>query len=354
MNSTQLRLTLLVIITVGVAPAAMAIEPIPSTPGWRGFVVVGGGYADLKSNTVAGNNLIDIGQATINSVAQRPGSDDTVYPVLTGEVNYTFGGGWQAFFGTSLEDAVTLDGATQLGVRKDMASAGILQGGLLFSGIPTQVWEDPYAEGVRRDETDRDSAGLRLQWDRVLGTAFELTFSYRDISIDTERSGEGVTSVACNAACQDLLRRDGDQYHFDASYLFRLGEGQRHLLRPMVRYTIDDREGDAISGDAYRLQLSYIFLGQGYTVASNVAFGGASQDARNPIFGRKTDSDRLFVDTTLFYRLPTDSGRWQAVGSVLWGEDDSDVAFHDSEIFMISAGVMYRFGARAAPASAGQ
>ena len=38
MNSTQLRLTLLVTITVGVAPAAMAIEPIPESPGWRGFL----------------------------------------------------------------------------------------------------------------------------------------------------------------------------------------------------------------------------------------------------------------------------------------------------------------------------
>ncbi len=315
MNNTHLRLTLLVMLTVGAAPAAMAIEPIPATPGWRGFVVVGGGYADLKSNTVAGNNLIEIGQPVIGSVAERPRSDDTFHPVVTGEINYTFNGGWQAFFGTSLEDAVTLDGATQLGARKDLGSAGILQGGLLFSGIPTQVWEDPYAEGVRREETDRDSTGLRLQWDRILGTALQLTLSYRDISIDTERSGEGVTSVTCDVACQDLLRRDGDQYHFDASYLFRLGEGQRHLVRPMVRYTSDDREGDAISGDSYRLQLSYIFLGQGYTVASNVAYGGATQDARNPIFDRKTDSDRFAVDTTLFYRLPTDSGRWQAVGT---------------------------------------
>ena len=90
---------------------------------------------------------------------------------------------------------------------------------------------------MKREETDRDSTGVRLQWDRILGSAFELTFSYRDISIDTERSGEGVVSVACDATCQDLLRRDGE----------------------------------AISGDAYRLQLSYIFLGQGYTVASNVA-----------------------------------------------------------------------------------
>ena len=273
------------------SPLAAAIEPIPSTPGWRGFVVLGAGYVDLESNFVAGNNLIEIGQPIIDSVAQSPPSDDAFHPVVTGEINYTFGNGWQAFFGTSLEDAVTLDGAAQLGARKDMGSAGILQGGVLFSGIPTQVWEDPYAEGVKREETDRDSAGVRLQWDRILGSAFELTFSYRDISIDTERSGEGVVSVACDAACQELLRRDGDQYHFDASYLFRLGEGQRHLLRPMIRYTIDDRDGEAISGDAYRLQLSYVFIGQGYTVASNIAYGSSSFDTRNPIFGARTDTD---------------------------------------------------------------
>ena len=346
MNPTPLRLTLLAMLVVGVAPAAMAIEPIPATPGWRGFVVGGVGYLDLKSNLVAGNNLVDIGHPVVDSVNQRPRSDDAVHPVITGEINYTFGGGWQAFFGTSLEDAVTLDGVTQLGARKDLGSAGILQGGVLFSGIPTQVWEDPYAEGVKRKETDRDSTGARLQWDRVLGSAFELTFSYRDISIDTERSGEGVTSVTCDASCQQLLRRDGDQYQFDASYLFKLGEGRRHLVRPMVRYTINDREGDAISGDAYRLQLSYVFIGDGYTVASNAAYVSSSQDASNPIFGRRTDADGVVLDATLFYRLPTDSRRWQAVGSVLWGEDDSDVNFHDTEVTSLSLGVMYRFGAR--------
>jgi hypothetical protein len=348
MNRTHLRLSLLALLGVGIAPSAMAIEPIPSTPGWRGFVVGGVGYLDLKSNLVAGNNLVDIGHPVIDSVNQRPRSDDAVHPVITGEVNYTFGGGWQAFFGTSLEDAVTLDGVTQLGARKDLGSAGIVQGGVLFSGIPTQVWEDPYAEGVKRKETDRDSTGARLQWDRVLGSAFELTFSWRDISIDTERSGEGVTSVTCDASCQQLLRRDGDQYQFDASYLFRLGDSRRHLVRPMVRYTINDREGDAISGDAYRLQLSYVFIGDGarYSLASNVAYVSSSQDARNPIFGRKTDADGVVLDATLFYRLPTESRRWQAVGSVLWGKDDSDVNFNDTEVTSLSLGLMYRFGAR--------
>jgi hypothetical protein len=337
---------MLATLALGAPPAALAIEPIPEAAGWRGFVVAGVGYTDLKSNFVAGNRLLDIGAPRIDSINDAPRSDDAVHPVLTGEVNYTFENRWQVFFGTSIEDAITLDGVTQLGVRKDMSSAGVLQLGYVFSGIPTETWEDPYAEGVDREETDRDSDGLRVQWDGILGTAFQSTFTYREVSIERERSGEGVLSVDCDAACQDLLRRDGDQYSFDVSYLFKLGEGSRHLLRPLVRYTSNDRDGDAISGDGYRLQLSYIFLGQGYTVASNVAYGSSSQDERNPLYGVKTDADLFAVDATLFYRLPIASGRWQAVGSVLWGEEVNDVRFHDNEVFSINIGAMYRFGGR--------
>jgi hypothetical protein len=328
------------------APQAVAIEPIPKESGVRGFLVAGIGYTDLTTNFVAGNSLFELGQPRISSINAAPRSDDAVHAVFTGEINYTFGDQWQVFFGTSIEDAVTLDGITQLGMRKDAGGLGVLQVGYVFSGIPTQTWEDPYAENVNRKETDRDSDGVRLQWDRVLGSSFQFTFTYRDIQIERERSGLGLPSL-CDVGCANLLRRDGDQYTFDASYLFRLGEGQpRHLLRPLVRYSVNDREGDAISNDGYRLQLSYVFLGDGYNVASNLAYGGTSQDRANPLYGVRTDSTGFAVDTTLFYRLPIEGGRWQAVASLLYGEEDNDVRFHDNEVFSTSLGAMYRFGAR--------
>lgn len=68
----------------------------------------------------------------------------------------------------------------------------------MFSGIPGKVWEDTHAEGVPREEMDRDSSGLRQLADRIMGSQFELTFSYRAVSIDVERTGEGVTSVVCD------------------------------------------------------------------------------------------------------------------------------------------------------------
>jgi hypothetical protein len=335
---------LLAVLLAAVAPSANAIEPIPGTPGWRGFVVLGVGSAKLDSNLIAGNRLIDIGRPEIDSIFQPPRSDDTFHTVVTGEVNYTFGNGWQAFVGTALEDAVTLDAVSQAGVRKGLGGAGILQGGILFSGVPTVIWEDPYAEGVRRQDADRDSTGLRLQWDRVLGSALQATFSWRDISVDNERSGQGVLSVSCPAACQDLLVRDGNQYYFDVSYLYRLGANRNHLLRPMVRYTIDDRDGAAVSANAWRAQLTYVYVSQAFTLTSNVTAGSMRRDERNPLFGVRTDADRFAIDATLFYPLPGTDRRWQLVASALWGEDDSDVRFHDSRLWILSVGAMFRFG----------
>jgi hypothetical protein len=346
MPQPRFRLALLIALGATLSVPALAVEPVPETPGWRGFVVLAAGSTDVRSNVVVGNSIIEVGNPVIDSINQRPPSDDTLHPLATGEISYTTAGGWQVFFGNSLEDLVTLDAVTQFGVRSNVGDAGTIEIAALASGIQTKAWADPYAEGVRREETDRDANGARLQWGRVMGSAFQLGFTYRDLSFDTERSGQGVVSVACDAACQAALRRDGAQYAFDVSYLYRLGAGRNHLLRPFVRYTVDDRDGGALAGDSYRLQLSYIYLTRAYTIATNVILGGTSRDERNPLYGRRIDSDRFALDTTLFYRLPTASGRWQAVGSVLWGEDDSDVDFHDTRVFMVSLGALYRFGAR--------
>ena len=346
MRSTMLRTSVFAVLAVGVAPAAMAIEPIPATPGWRGFVLAGIGYTDVNSNLVAGNGLVDVGRPEISSIFQKPRGDSAVHPVFTGEVNYTFESGWQAFFGTSLEDIVTLDSAAQLGVRRQIGDNGTLQAGMLLSAVPVEVWADPYAENVKRKTTDRDSRGLRLQWDRIMGSGAELTFSWRDVEIDDERSGQGVTSVSCDTDCQQLLRRSGDFYALNASWLFRLGEGRNHLVRPMLRYVSDDSEGAAIAGDAWRAQLSYAYATPGYTIVATGAYGQRSRDKANPLYGRRTDSSQTALELTGFYRLPTESGRWQAVAGLLWGDDDSDVNFQDSEVTSVSLSLMYRFGAQ--------
>ena len=75
MKSSHAISLILALGTSAAAPVAFAIEPIPETTGWRGFVVGGAGYTDVKSNLVAGNGILDIGRDTIDSIYDAPRSD---------------------------------------------------------------------------------------------------------------------------------------------------------------------------------------------------------------------------------------------------------------------------------------
>jgi len=99
-------------------------------------LLLGMGYTDVKSNTVAGNDLIDGGEETINSIFDKPGSSDVTHALAGTEIRYTLANRNQIFLGGSLEDRLTLDFANQLGWRKQTAAAGIFQLGFLFSAIP--------------------------------------------------------------------------------------------------------------------------------------------------------------------------------------------------------------------------
>jgi hypothetical protein len=338
------------VLTVAVAypGTLMALPNVPEQPGWSGFFVFGAGYTDIESNTVAGNRLIDGGKDTINNILQSPESSDDIHAVVSGEVNYTLGNRNQIFFGTTLEDAVTLDGAIQLGWRKQTDRPGIFQVGILFAAIPTEVWEDPYLTGVARSDTNRDSTGLRFQWDRIFGSDLELQISYRDIDVDTERSGQTacatpIPPAITPAQCQTLLRRNGGFYATDLGWWFRF-EGGNHILRPLIGYRTFDADGAAESYDSARVELTYSYLGEKYSLVTNAAVASKEFDRPNPLYGIKRDSDNIALSATLFYKLPTASKRWQLFTTVLWGDSDSDIDFHDNELFTISAGVFYRFG----------
>ncbi len=338
MHLTQRFLVTSVLAVTGSAAVA-AIEPFPNEDGWSGFGIFGLGYMDAKSNLIAGNTLIDIGTDPVATVNDSPRSEDDAFPFLTGEIRYTWAEpGTQVFLGSTIEDIVTLDFAQQLGVRKATENMGTFQLGLLFSGVPAEVWEDPYVEGISRNETDRDSNGFRFQWDRIGGSELELQITVRDIDIDVERSGE---FLALTDAERQLLERDGDQIRTQVNYRFMNGP---HLLQPELGYLDNDRDGGAMAADGLYGGVLYAYFGQPATFVASATFGQQDYDEPNPVYGRRLDSDYYAFSGTLLYTLPTASKRWQAVGVLTYAEDDSDVNFHDFEVFSVNLGVRYLFG----------
>ncbi len=209
---------------------AWALPQVPEEKGWRGYVAFGLGYTDMESNTIVGNKIVDLGQPSLgpDGVNQRPPSTNDTFPAISGELTWTLDNRNQLFLGSTVEDQVTLDGGFQLGWRKQ-ASSGIYQLSLLASTFPPIVWEDPYNDATARRETDRDSNGARFQWDRILGSAFEVQLSVREIEIDTEAIGtRGSLSLILTPGEIQSLDRNGDETKLTVSYLFRFGENGNH------------------------------------------------------------------------------------------------------------------------------
>jgi hypothetical protein len=323
------------------SPTALALSGIPEETGWSGYVLVGAGYTSVKSNTVVGNDIIDVGDDTISSIDRSPDSESVSHLLAGLELRYTLSNRNQIFLGASLEDRLTLDFATQLGWRKQTEASGTFQVSYLFSGVPMEVWRDPYLTGTERKATDRDSDGLRFVWGEMLGSAFELTLQARTNDIDEEESGSALNS-SCDLACQSLLDRNGDQYQARLSYTIMRPGG--HIFRPQLRLRREDRNGKAIARDAWDIQLSYSYIQPEWLIVLNGVYGQSNYDEASPLYGRRQDADTLSLDASFLYTLPTESRRWQFTTGVFWAESDSDIRFHDNGLKQVSVGLLYNLG----------
>jgi len=224
------------------ANVAIALEPIPVKSGFSGFIRPGVGYMRYKSNMVASFMGDDLSDKKINSLTDSPNSESNTLILAPFALQYTFASTrTQLFFGTDLRDLIRFDMSQQLGVKQEIGRFGVLQGGVLFTGIPAKVWKDPYVVDKNRNDTSRTSNGGRLAWDRIFGSNFQLQYTYRKIDIGSEKSGD---FLGLSSSDRDRLDRNGDRHVADASYRFNFAK--KHQLMPALIYARDDLDGDAI------------------------------------------------------------------------------------------------------------
>ncbi len=325
-----------------------AVPQVPEEEGVRGYVAFGVGFTDLESNTLSGNSVIDLDNDRLTDINGSASGRDTAHPVVVGEVTWTLGNRNQLFLGTSVEDAVTMDGGARAGWRKGTDNIGTFEVGAVFNKlIPLEVWEDPFNTGdpagsgsPKRKKTDQTATGIRFDWDRIVG-GLGWQVQARDIDIDKERSCERSLEPQCQGIDISLLERDADELSTKIYYTFDLGGG--HSFRPNVGYKDHDADGDAEDFDALSLKLTYAYLGDKSNLVVNVGWAAADYDTNNPIYNDERDADLVGVDATYFYKLDIWDGNWSAFANALYGEVDSDINFYDSEIFRVAAGMAYRW-----------
>jgi len=324
---------------------AAALDPIPLKSGFSGFIRPGVGYLNYKSNMVASFLGFDLSDKQTDSLTDSPDSESTGIVLVPFVLRYTFASTrTQLFIGTDLRDLVRFDLSQQVGVKQEIGRFGLLQGGLLFSGIPAQVWKDPYVVNQNRKETDRDSNGARLVWDRIFDSNFQLQYTYRKIDINSEESGESLILLSSDQ--RDRLDRNGDRHIAEAFYRFNFAK--KHRLMPQIIYARDDLDGDAMANDAFDFQLTYAYFSDPFVITVNGLIGTADYDRQNPIYGKTRDDDRWGVGGNLYYKNPWN---WSLLGSAPMSfylsaahfETDANIDFYDQEATMVMGGLFFKW-----------
>ena len=189
--------------------------------------------------------------------------------------------------------------------------------------------------------------GAKLAWGNVMNTKLDLTYTYQNIDIDKERSGD---FLGLSSSDRKLLERDGDLHIFEAAYDFVL-TGDHHLT-PAFIYQIDDRDGDARSNDEYSFRLSYAYLGDDpFSFVCKGFIGWADYDKRNPIpdFNNKRQDDDIYgLGATLYYKNPWGWSLWGSNPITFyvdgsWVERDANIDFYYERIIIGSLGAMFKW-----------
>ncbi len=336
MKITRSLLTLTLLISAG----AHAVSPIPDQDGFGGFLSLGLGAASVESNFLAEAIGQDLGDKNISSLGS-PDSESIALPLVAFELSYVFDGKTQLFVGNLLEDYLRFDFSTRFGVRQDLGSAGLGSVSLLASPSATKVWENPYATGVDRDSTDRTASGIRLSWDKIMGTGLEIRVSTREIDIDDEDSGTGLIP-ALSQPDIDSLDRNGDHNTLNVRYLFGYSKTSKFLVG--LNSTEVDLDGDAMSYDSTSFELTWLYTpDKDLKVVTNFVLGTRDYDAVHPVFGEKADTDFGMFSVTGFFPGLWGFKDWVPNALLVVGRDDSDISFFDSKVTIVGFGFINRF-----------
>lgn len=317
---------------------------IPDKSGFGGFVNLGVGGVDVKSNmlsSIAGGN-IDIGDKILDNLNDSPESNSAGIPTINFELSYTFASTrTQLHVGNLLEDFLRFDTNTVAGVRQDVGNWGLIGASVQATSLDTQVWRDPYQTGTPRKDTDRTSKGGRLYWQQIGLSGLEIRYTATEVDIDKERSGDSLAYLSGGE--RTLLNRNGDVTKLDMFYEFSWDD-KRHIFTPGLGYTDSDLDGKAMASDGYGGSLNYIYIqNKHWRWVFNAFYAELDFKESNPVYSEKDSSSSYGVSATVFYSEPFGWKDWAFNTTAGYFDEDHDIDFYDRSASLFSVGMFRKF-----------
>lgn len=340
--TSQLAVSVYILGVFLATPGHAVLKPVPEESGFGGSVSLGAAYMEARTNMVAGNGSLSIGDRTISSVFASPDTDSQMVPLIGGEIRYTFGDSrTQIYLGGRREDFLPFESGMLLGVRQELGDRGTGEISYIADGMATEVWKDPYVANARRSKTDLTSKGIRLEWDRIWGTDIGAEYQARKIEIDDELSGT-LGGLGLTPSEIGLLDREGDRRSGAVYYTWRLGGGQS--LVPALCFARSDRDGGAMSSNLYALKLSYALRREKYSIFVTGRVGREGFDKTNPIYAKTREDDIYGMGVTGMLHQPFGWPKGVSLaGTAGYYAADSNISFYDTRVVTLGASVLYEF-----------
>jgi hypothetical protein len=235
-----------------------------------------------------------------------------------------------------------MDPTTLLGVRQELPDQSVIGVGYVFSPFVSEVYRDPYVEGKDRDGTDRTINGLRLSYENILGSDLSFQYTYRNIDINNESSGNQVPGL--NSSKRDRLDRNGDQHDLEVLYRFvSESGGSKHTFLPSFQYSYFDLDGSAMTYNYFLFNLNYRYDVEKFAISVNGYYGYADYDESNPIYGKTREDDRYGFSVLGFYKHIFGVEGLHLNPMVTINRSHSNIDFYKSEVDLFALNLFYAF-----------
>jgi hypothetical protein len=321
--------------------AVQAQQPLPRESGFSGYFEILGAYISTNSqlNTDSENKKTD----SLDSAGERVGS---FKPLPLGLIAYTFADiRTQLYLGTLPQDIAQGQFFVEAGVRHDLLDGTILRASVIpISPIEQETWKDPFVVGQNRKKTDITSFGFKLAVENIRRLGLSFRYGWVHQNIDDEESGTFLFSqLESPLTCKDLddLDRDSNFHRLTAEYTFKLMPRLR--LRPILRYTRGDAEGDANSFYALTPQLSFLYFGNHLQATLNIIGKGEWYDDTHPVFDKTRRDYNLGLFAILGYKDPFGLKNFRIDWFNAFFESTSNINFYESTNYLSALGIGNNF-----------
>ena len=315
------RVYIIVLSCYGIMASNIILAQPPNS-GFSGNISIGGAWINTTNQLST-----DKDNENIDDLDSEADSFDTIVPVPLINLSYAFKDKTQLYLGTPIGEG---DPALKAGIIKPIEKLGEINIGIFWKPFG-EVWEDPYLVDQDRDETSELRYGAQLEFNRILGSWIDFSYSYEMVDIQDDEIGNRI----------DALERDGAIHSVELDYSYRFNEDS--FIRPGIGYTRGQIEGESNRYNGYSLNFSYSKMTQNYVLSAALSGFYHDYDRTHPLFNKSRTEKGFNVFGIYTWLAPFGFQRFFCNVGTGYTVSDSNIDFFDYRTVFVYSGIGYNF-----------